>query len=47
MTPDVNALYFLGYAYYEMKDMDKAQQYFDEAYRLKSFYSPMKEKDDK
>jgi tetratricopeptide (TPR) repeat protein len=46
VTPDVKALYFLGYAYYEMKDMDKARQYFDEAYRVKSFYSPQEKKDD-
>jgi tetratricopeptide (TPR) repeat protein len=45
-TPDVKALYFLGYAYYEMQDMEKARKYFDEAYRLKSFYSPMEPKDD-
>jgi len=44
-TPDVKALYFLGYAYYEMQNMEKAREYFDEAYRLKSFYSPMESKD--
>ncbi len=38
--PDPAAYYFLGYAYYEMKDMEKASEYFDEAFRLKSFYSP-------
>jgi len=43
VTPDVKALYFLGYAYYEMKNMEKAREYFDEAYRLKSFYSPMEQ----
>ena len=44
-TPDVKALYFLGYAYYEMQNMEKAREYFDEAYRLKSFYSPMESKE--
>jgi tetratricopeptide (TPR) repeat protein len=44
-TPDVKALYFLGYAYYEMQNMEKSREYFDEAFRLKSFYSPMKPKD--
>lgn len=44
-TPDVKALYFLGYAYYEMQNMEKSRQYFDEAFRLKSFYSPMESKD--
>jgi len=44
-TPDVKALYFLGYAYYEMQNMERAREYFDEAFRLKSFYSPMESKD--
>ena len=44
-TPDVKALYFLGYAYYEMQNMEKAREYFDEAFRLKSFYSPMESKE--
>lgn len=35
------AYYFLGYAYYEMQQMDKAREYFTEAYKLKHFYSPM------
>lgn len=40
-SPDANAFYFLGYAYYEMQEMDKAREYFDEAYSMKSFFSPM------
>lgn len=44
-NPDAKAYYFLGYAYYEMKEFAKAREYFDEAYRLKSFYSPMPEGD--
>ncbi len=40
-NPDPGAYYFLGYAYYEMKDMNKSREYFTESFRLKSFYSPM------
>ncbi len=40
-TPDPGVFYFLGYAYYEMQQMDKANEYFSEAFRLKDFYSPM------
>lgn len=40
-NPDPKAYYFLGYAYYEQKDMDRAREFFNEAYRLKSFYSPV------
>ncbi|MBI5665715.1 MAG: tetratricopeptide repeat protein [Nitrospirae bacterium] len=40
-NPDPGALYFLGYAYYEKKDMDKANEYFNKAFRLKDFYSPI------
>jgi TolA-binding protein len=42
--PDPGAYYFLGYAYYELEDLEKAREYFDEAYRLSSFYSPMEKK---
>ncbi len=45
-SPDANAFYFLGYAYYEMHEMDKAREYFNEAYRLKSFFSPMPSEED-
>ena len=40
-NPDPAVYYFLGYAYYEMKDMDKAREYFSKSFRLKSFYSPV------
>ena len=40
-NPDPKAYYFLGYAYYEMKEMENAMKYFSEAYHLRSFYSPM------
>jgi tetratricopeptide (TPR) repeat protein len=39
--PNAEAYYFLGYAYYEKKQMDKANEYFSKAFKLKSFYSPM------
>ncbi len=39
--PDARAFYFLGYAYYEMKQFDKAREYFTKAYKQDSFYSPM------
>lgn len=40
-TPDAGAYYFLGYAYYERKQMDKAMDYFSKSFKLRSFYSPM------
>ncbi|UCD35712.1 MAG: tetratricopeptide repeat protein [Nitrospiraceae bacterium] len=40
-NPDPGALYFLGYAYYEKKDMEKAREYFTKSYSMKDFYSPM------
>lgn len=42
---DPGALYFLGYAYYEMKQMDKAGEYFSRAFRVKDFYSPVSTKE--
>jgi len=42
-NPEPQAYYFLGYAYYEMKDMDKSREYFTKAYQMKSFYSPIPE----
>jgi TolA-binding protein len=40
-SPNAEAYYFLGYAYYEKKQMDKANEYFSKAFKLRSFYSPM------
>ncbi len=40
-TPDSEAYYFLGYAYYEKKDMKKAAYYFNEAFIKSPFYSPI------
>ena len=37
-NPDSGVYYFLGYAYYEKKDMEKAREYFTKSYRrLPSF----------
>ncbi|MEN8261884.1 MAG: tetratricopeptide repeat protein [Nitrospirota bacterium] len=45
-NPDPGILYFLGYAYYEMKQMDKAREYFTKAYKHKDFFSPMSKETD-
>ena len=42
-NPEPKAYYFLGYAYYEMQEMDKSREYFTKAYKMKSFYSPIPE----
>lgn len=39
--PDPAAFYFLGYAYYEMQDMETASKYFNESFVRRPFYSPM------
>ena len=44
MNPEPQAYYFLGYAYYEMQEMEKSREYFTKAYKMKSFYSPIPEK---
>jgi tetratricopeptide (TPR) repeat protein len=45
-NPDPGVLYFLGYAYYEMKQMDKAREYFTKAYKHRDFFSPMADEKD-
>lgn len=42
--PDPRALYFLGYAYYELKRMDTAIKYFNEAYLIDPDFSPVAKK---
>jgi TolA-binding protein len=42
-NPEPKAYYFLGYAYYEMQEMDKSREYFTKAYKMKSFFSPIPE----
>ena len=44
-TPDASAYYFLGYAYYEKNEIDKAMEYFSKSFKLKTFYSPMEQKE--
>lgn len=44
-NPDPGVLYFLGYAYYEKKEMDRAREYFSKAFSLKDFYSPIPPKE--
>ena len=44
-TPDASAYYFLGYAYYEKNEIDRAMEYFSKSFKLKSFYSPMEQKE--
>jgi len=40
-TPDAGAYYFLGYAYYEKNEIDRAMEYFSKSFKLRSFYSPV------
>jgi tetratricopeptide (TPR) repeat protein len=40
-NPDPKTYYFIGYAYYKMKKMDLAREYFDKAYKMKDFYAPV------
>jgi len=42
-NPEPQAFYFLGYAYYEMQEMDKSRESFTKAYKMKSFFSPIPE----
>ena len=39
--PDARILYFIGYAYYEMKDMESARRYFEEAYLIDPDFTPL------
>lgn len=39
--PDPRVLYFIGYAYYELKEMDKARKYFEKAYLIDPDFSPL------
>jgi len=40
-NPDPQTYYFIGYAYYKMKKMDLAREYFNKAYQMQSFYAPV------
>ena len=39
--PDPKVMYYLGYAYYKIKKMDKAIRYFDEAYLIDPDFTPI------
>jgi Tfp pilus assembly protein PilF len=38
---DARSYYFMGYSYYQLRDMEKAQDSFDMAYQLDPRYSPI------
>jgi tetratricopeptide (TPR) repeat protein len=42
INPDnAKAYYFIGYSYYKLKNMPKAMETFEQAYRLDKRYSPI------
>lgn len=43
-NPTPEQLYFIGYAYYKLKDFTNSRKYFDEAYRLDNNYVPVRAK---
>lgn len=43
-NPTPEQLYFIGYAYYKLKDFSNSRKYFDEAYKLDKGYDPIKKK---
>ena len=45
-NPGPEVFYFLGYAYYELEQFEKAARYFNEAFSRKPFYSPIAEDED-
>jgi tetratricopeptide (TPR) repeat protein len=42
--PDARVLYFIGYSYYELKNMKMARKYFEEAYLIDPNFTPMPER---
>jgi len=38
---DARGYYFLGYSYYQLREMEKAQEAFDQAYQLNPQYTPI------
>jgi tetratricopeptide (TPR) repeat protein len=38
---DARSYYFLGYAYYQLRDLEKAQEAFDLAYQANPQYTPI------
>lgn len=44
--PDARVLYFIGYAYYELKDFRNANRYFRDAYLVDPDFTPLPPKRD-
>lgn len=42
--PDARVLYFIGYSYYELKNMKMARKYFEEAYLIDPNFTPIPER---
>jgi len=42
--PDPKVLYFIGYSYYELKNMKMARKYFEEAYLIDPDFTPIPER---
>lgn len=38
---DARGYYFLGYSYYQLREMQKAQEAFEQAYQMNPQYSPI------
>jgi tetratricopeptide (TPR) repeat protein len=38
---DARSCYFLGYSYYQLREMQKAQEAFEQAYQMNPQYSPI------
>ncbi len=43
-NPDAKVLYFIGYAYYELNQMDTAMKYFRQAYLVDPDFTPIEKK---
>lgn len=41
-NPDPKAMYFIGYAYYRIGDIENARRYFKDAYLIEPRLSPVK-----
>lgn len=40
--PDPKVMYFIGYAYYRIGDIENARRYFKDAYLIDPLFSPVK-----
>ncbi|GAB4541768.1 MAG: hypothetical protein Fur0020_11240 [Thermodesulfovibrionia bacterium] len=41
-NPDPKVIYFIGYAYYKIRDMENARRYFKDAYLIDPHFSPVR-----